>query len=112
MHKNQYGAKIKIDGFQANFKVYRVLYRRNRLSENRRFVFMVKGCSVPGELFGNAFSGNDIEISISRQNSRRVTYCEKTHRLTDEKYILCIAKAGGKTVVEVEYGIMTRAAEK
>lgn len=40
------------------------------------------------ELFGNAL--NDFDINISYRNSRRTVYCEKSHRLTDEKYILSI----------------------
>lgn len=41
------------------------------------------------EIFGNAL--NDFDINISYRNSRRTTYCEKSHRLTDEKYILSIS---------------------
>ncbi|MBQ7122258.1 MAG: beta-N-acetylglucosaminidase domain-containing protein [Clostridia bacterium] len=41
------------------------------------------------ELFGNALNGFDINIAYL--NSRRTVYCEKSHRLTDEKYILGIA---------------------
>lgn len=41
------------------------------------------------ELFGNAL--NDFDINISYRDSRRTTYCEKSHRLTDEKYILKIS---------------------
>ncbi|MBQ3045706.1 MAG: beta-N-acetylglucosaminidase domain-containing protein [Clostridia bacterium] len=41
------------------------------------------------ELFGNALNGFDINIAYL--NSRRTVYCEKLHRLTDEKYILGIA---------------------
>lgn len=40
------------------------------------------------ELFGNAL--NDFDINISYRDSKRTAYCEKSHRLTDEKYILSI----------------------
>lgn len=41
------------------------------------------------ELFGNVL--NDFDIDISYLNSKHTVYCEKSHRLTDEKYILCIS---------------------
>ncbi|MBQ7101342.1 MAG: hypothetical protein IJN81_06890, partial [Clostridia bacterium] len=40
-------------------------------------------------LFGGVFSGYDITFGFG--NTRRVCYCEKTHRLTDEKYILTVS---------------------
>lgn len=46
----------------------------------------------------NAFwdnSLNDLNIKIRCTDTRRTTYCEKTHRITDEKYILNIS---GNTV--------------
>lgn len=39
------------------------------------------------ELFGKT----DYNIEILYDNSKRLTYCEKTHRVTDEKYILNIS---------------------
>lgn len=33
----------------------------------------------------------DAEITVSQKNDRSVCYCEKTHRVTDEKYILNIS---------------------
>lgn len=47
-------------------------------------------------VFGGVFSGCDITFNVS--NTRRVCYCEKTQRLTDEKYILTVS---GKRI-EVE----------
>lgn len=44
------------------------------------------------ELFGNILSENDVDISIISENSKRTTYCEKSKRITDEKYILRIVK--------------------
>lgn len=41
------------------------------------------------ELFGDALK--PYSINITYPNARRTVYCEKTHRLTDEKYILNIA---------------------
>lgn len=41
------------------------------------------------KLFGNALSG--IEITVEQAQTRRTSYCEKSHRLTDEKYILNIS---------------------
>ncbi|MBQ8763625.1 MAG: beta-N-acetylglucosaminidase domain-containing protein [Clostridia bacterium] len=40
------------------------------------------------ELFGDAL--NEYDIKISHLNSRRTVYCEKSYRLTDEKYTLNI----------------------
>ncbi len=45
------------------------------------------------ELLGNVTA--DYDISISCDNSRRTAYCEKAHRLTDEKYILSV---NGKSI--------------
>lgn len=47
---------------------------------------MVKGFEG---LFGGVFSDYNITFTVS--NTRRVCYCEKTHRLTDEKYILTVS---------------------
>ncbi len=41
------------------------------------------------ELFGEAF--DDFDINISYLNTRITSYCESSHRLTDEKYILNIS---------------------
>lgn len=41
------------------------------------------------ELFGSVLSG--IEITIEQTDTKRTSYCEKSHRLTDEKYILNIS---------------------
>ena len=40
-------------------------------------------------IFGDVFSGFDISVAVS--NTRRVCYCEKAQRLTDEKYILTVS---------------------
>ncbi len=53
---------------------------------------MVKGIENPAtwqELFADVLSGLDINIKVG--NTRRVCYCEKTHRLTNEKYILTVS---------------------
>ena len=41
------------------------------------------------DAFGNVFSGVDITFAVG--NTRRVCYCERTKRLTDEKYILTVS---------------------
>ena len=46
------------------------------------------GVPVFEELFGEALRG--VDITISYTDNRRTSYCEKSHRLTDEKYILNI----------------------
>ena len=52
---------------------------------------MIKGVDLTGaeSLFGDTLSDFDITVAVS--NTRRVCYCEKTHRLTDEKYILTVS---------------------
>ncbi len=40
-------------------------------------------------LFGNI--ANEYNIDFVFENSKRVTYCEKAHRVTDEKYILSVS---------------------
>ncbi len=53
---------------------------------------MIKGNdSLAGfeNFFGSALSDYDITVTVG--NTRRVCYCEKTHRLTDEKYILNVS---------------------
>ncbi len=47
-------------------------------------------------LFGNTLINYDVNITYC--NSRRTTYCEKTHRFTDEKYILNVS--GKKISIE------------
>ncbi|MBR6620134.1 MAG: beta-N-acetylglucosaminidase domain-containing protein [Clostridia bacterium] len=57
---------------------------------------MIKGNdSLAGfkNLFGSVLSDYDIMVTVG--NTRRVCYCEKAHRLTDEKYILTVS---GSTV--------------
>lgn len=44
------------------------------------------------ELFGNALSDAELDISIISENSERTTYCKKSRKITDEKYILKIEK--------------------
>lgn len=55
---------------------------------------MIKGIECPAafeELFSGVLSGDDIDITVSCKSTRRTTYCEKSHRVTDEKYILNIS---------------------
>ena len=33
----------------------------------------------------------DAEITVTEKNDRSVCYCEKTHRVSDEKYILKVS---------------------
>lgn len=40
------------------------------------------------ELFGNILDETELDISINFENSRRTTYCEKSKKITDEKFIL------------------------
>lgn len=46
--------------------------------------------SNPEALFEKLFGNTDYDIEIDYENSRRVCYCEKTYRVTDEKYILSV----------------------
>lgn len=41
-----------------------------------------------------------IDVSLVCSDTRRTTYCEKTRRATDEKYILTVSENGGKVRVE------------
>ena len=41
------------------------------------------------KLFGSIADGCSIDVIY--ENSQRITYCEKTHRITDEKYILSVS---------------------
>ena len=41
-------------------------------------------------LFGSVFEENNVNVNICYKNTREVCYCEKTHRYTDEKYILTV----------------------
>lgn len=53
---------------------------------------MVKGVenlTVYERFFGDTLS--DLDITVVVDNTRKVCYCEKMHRLTDEKYILTIS---------------------
>ncbi len=47
--------------------------------------------AVFSQLFKRLFEVKGIEVSISYADTIRTTYCEKTHRITDEKYILSIS---------------------
>lgn len=44
----------------------------------------------------------DVDISVSYANTKRTTYCEKSHRYTDEKYILTVC--GKKIDIECSGG--------
>ena len=47
---------------------------------------MIKNFKIP------SFLGDiDAEITVSQKNDRSVCYCEKTHRVTDEKYIINVS---------------------
>ncbi len=57
---------------------------------------------VVEKLFGNTASKYDFEIVY--ENSKRVSYCEKTHRVTDEKYILSVSGKEVKIYCSCEKG--------
>ncbi len=57
---------------------------------------MVSGFECPNIL--KELLINDLDITVSYNNTRRTTYCENSHRLTDEKYILKVT--GKKITVE------------
>ena len=54
------------------------------------------------KLFGNVSDGYNIEIVY--ENSERVTYCEASHRVTDEKYILSVSDNNIKICCSSEKG--------
>lgn len=54
---------------------------------------IIKGVEFSGRLeafFGESLSRNSVDVTVLCVNSRSTSYCEKTHRITDEKYILTI----------------------
>ncbi len=61
-----------------------------------------KPAAVFETLFGN--TANKYNIEIVFENSQRVVYCEKTHRVTDEKYILCVSGKEVKIYCSCEKG--------
>lgn len=48
------------------------------------------------------FFGDSALITVTKLNTRKVCYCEKTHRVTDEKYILNISHKDSKLVADIE----------
>ncbi|MBR5262574.1 MAG: beta-N-acetylglucosaminidase domain-containing protein [Clostridia bacterium] len=48
------------------------------------------------------FFGADTNINIRRSDTRKVCYCDRTHRVTDEKYILSIRHDDGKLCADIE----------
>lgn len=53
--------------------------------------------SDPEAVFENNFGDIGYKIKIVYENSKRVSYCEKSHRVTDEKYILSVS--GNEAVI-------------
>ncbi len=53
-------------------------------------------------IFENFFSADSIRVTLKKSNLCRVCYCEKTQRVTDEKYILNIEHVDGVALVTVE----------
>lgn len=54
---------------------------------------IIKGVEFSSGLencFGKILSKNAVDVTVLCADSRRTSYCEKTHRVTDEKYILTI----------------------
>ena len=47
------------------------------------------------------FEKNNIEINVTKENTQELCYCEKTSRVTDEKYILEVTTKDGKTSVNI-----------
>ena len=47
--------------------------------------------SNPKAVFEKLFGNTDYDIKIVYENSKHICYCEKTHRVTDEKYILSVS---------------------
>lgn len=47
--------------------------------------------SNPKAVFKKLFGNTDYDIDIVYENSKLVCYCEKAHRVTDEKYILSVS---------------------
>ena len=55
---------------------------------------IIKGVGFADRLeaaFGKTLSENSVEVAVQCVDCRRTVYCEKMHRLTDEKYILTIS---------------------
>ncbi|MBQ8210259.1 MAG: beta-N-acetylglucosaminidase domain-containing protein [Clostridia bacterium] len=50
---------------------------------------MIKGADLPDIL--KEIESADIDIRVNYADTRRTTYCENSHRLTDEKYILSVS---------------------
>ncbi len=44
---------------------------------------------------------NDIGITVTKENTKELCYCEKTRRVTDEKYILDVSEENGKVYVNI-----------
>ena len=55
-------------------------------------------------VFEKHFKNLNLNIEIIYENSRRVTYCEKTHRVTDEKYILKVSGSDVKIYCSCDKG--------
>lgn len=47
--------------------------------------------SNPEAVFEKLFGNTDCNIEIVYENTKRISYCEKAHRVTDEKYILSVS---------------------
>ncbi len=53
-------------------------------------------------IFEDFFSQNDICVTLKKSDLRKVCYCEKTQRVTDEKYILNVENSDGVVNITVE----------
>jgi len=60
--------------------------------------------SNPEAVFEKLFGKTDCNIEIVYENSRHVCYCEKAHRVTDEKYILSVSGKNAKICCSSEKG--------
>lgn len=57
--------------------------------------------SVFESLFGDFLNADDVIINVTTQNLKNVCYCEKSNRVTDEKYILRVSGDCNKRNIEI-----------
>ncbi len=58
----------------------------------------------PGAVFEKLYGNVGYKIEIVYENSKRVSYCKKSHRVTDEKYILSVSGKEVKICCSCEKG--------
>lgn len=57
--------------------------------------------SAFGSLFGDFYNTDKVCVTVKTENTREVCYCEKAHRVTDEKYILKISGDSDRRNIEI-----------